>query len=144
MKKIIAMLLALAMVLSLAACGAKEEAPAETNAAAEAPAGPEYTEITLKFGTSSAESGEYGNSFFNMGMYPVIVDARFTQVCFRGPPDQIAVVRRQGRIGAGESDRFFVCVGADLRGDRVAQSDGLHTAVQFMIAVIAASCNVQE
>ena len=32
MKKLIAMLLALAMVLSLAACGAKEEAPAATEA----------------------------------------------------------------------------------------------------------------
>ena len=37
MKKIIALLMAMVMVLSLAACGAKEEAPAETNAA-EAPA----------------------------------------------------------------------------------------------------------
>ena len=38
MKKLIAMLLALAMVLSLAACGAKEEAPATQAPAAEAPA----------------------------------------------------------------------------------------------------------
>ena len=39
MKKLIALLLALAMVFSLVACGAKEEAPAETQApAAEAPA----------------------------------------------------------------------------------------------------------
>ena len=38
MKKLIAMLLALAMVLSLAACGAKTEAPAETQAQAAAPA----------------------------------------------------------------------------------------------------------
>ena len=38
MKKIIALLMAAVMVLSLAACGAKEEAPAETQAAAEAPA----------------------------------------------------------------------------------------------------------
>ena len=38
MKKIIALLMAMVMVLSMAACGAKEEAPAETNAAAEAPA----------------------------------------------------------------------------------------------------------
>ena len=38
MKKIIALLMVMAMVLSLAACGAKEEAPAETQAAAEAPA----------------------------------------------------------------------------------------------------------
>jgi len=37
MKKFIALLMAIAMVLSLAACGAKEAAPAETNAA-EAPA----------------------------------------------------------------------------------------------------------
>ena len=37
MKKIIALLMAMVLVLSLAACGAKEEAPAETNAA-EAPA----------------------------------------------------------------------------------------------------------
>ena len=38
MKKIIALLMAMVLVLSLAACGAKEEAPAETQAAAEAPA----------------------------------------------------------------------------------------------------------
>ena len=38
MKKIIALLMAMVMVLSLAACGAKEEAPAQTQAAAEAPA----------------------------------------------------------------------------------------------------------
>ncbi|MBR6596211.1 MAG: carbohydrate ABC transporter substrate-binding protein [Oscillospiraceae bacterium] len=38
MKKIIALLLAMAMVLSLAACGAKTEAPAETQAQAAAPA----------------------------------------------------------------------------------------------------------
>ena len=38
MKKILAMLLALAMVLSLAACGAKTEAPAAEAPAAEAPA----------------------------------------------------------------------------------------------------------
>ena len=38
MKKIIALLMAMVMVLSLAACGAKEEAPAETQAAAAAPA----------------------------------------------------------------------------------------------------------
>ena len=46
MKKIIALLLALAMVLSLAACGASEPAPteapkAEAPAATEAPAAPE-------------------------------------------------------------------------------------------------------
>lgn len=41
MKKLIAMLLALAMVLSLAACGTKEEAPATEAPAAEAPAGSE-------------------------------------------------------------------------------------------------------
>ena len=38
MKKFLALVMALAMTLSLAACGAKGEAPAETNAAAEAPA----------------------------------------------------------------------------------------------------------
>ena len=49
MKKIIALLLALVMVLSLAACGAKEEAPAETQAAAEAPAeAPAAEAVTIK------------------------------------------------------------------------------------------------
>ena len=42
MKKIIALLLALAMMLGLVACGASEPAPAATEApAAEAPAAPE-------------------------------------------------------------------------------------------------------
>ena len=49
MKKIIALLLALAMVLSLAACGGKTEAPAETQAAAEAPAeAPAAEAVTIK------------------------------------------------------------------------------------------------
>ena len=38
MKKALALLLAMVMVLSLVACGAMEEAPAETQAAAAAPA----------------------------------------------------------------------------------------------------------
>ena len=38
MKKLIAMLLAMVMVLSLAACGAKNEAPAAEAPAVEAPA----------------------------------------------------------------------------------------------------------
>ena len=46
MKKIISLLLALVMVLSLAACGAKEEAPAETQAAA-APEAPAADKIVL-------------------------------------------------------------------------------------------------
>ena len=44
MKKMLAMLLALVMVFSLAACGAKTEAPAATEAAAAAPAAPAVTE----------------------------------------------------------------------------------------------------
>ena len=74
MKKLFALLLALAMVLSLAACGASEapatEAPAATAAPATeapAPAGPEYTEITLKFGTSSAESSLTAKAFMEWG-----------------------------------------------------------------------------
>ena len=58
MKKFIAMLLALAMVLSLAACGSKTDAPAETKAA-EKPAATEKTEapapaaepVTLTWGS---------------------------------------------------------------------------------------------
>ena len=60
MKKIISLLLALVMVLSLAACGAKEEAPAQTQAAAEAPAeapaadGVTVTIIAAQYGTETA------------------------------------------------------------------------------------------
>ena len=63
MKKLIAMLLALAMVLSLAACGAKEEvaapaAPAETQAAAPAaPAAPENDKLVVGFAQIGQESG---------------------------------------------------------------------------------------
>ncbi len=62
MKKIISLLLALVMILSLAACGAKEEAPAETQApAAEAPAeapAAEKTTVTViaaQYGTKTAD-----------------------------------------------------------------------------------------
>ena len=49
MKKIIALLLVLAMALSLVACGGKTEAPAETQAAAEAPAeAPAAEAVTIK------------------------------------------------------------------------------------------------
>ena len=49
MKKFLALLMTMAMVLSLAACGgSKEEAPAQTNepAAAEEPAEPAITTVT--------------------------------------------------------------------------------------------------
>ena len=63
MKKIISLLLVLAMALTLAACGAKEEAPAETQApVAEAPAeaapAAEKTEVTViaaQYGTQTAD-----------------------------------------------------------------------------------------
>lgn len=71
MKKFLALILALLMVFSLAACGAKEEAPAaEPEAPAaepEAPAGPEYTEIELKLGTSSAEGSLVANTLVEFG-----------------------------------------------------------------------------
>ena len=61
MKKLIAMLLALVMVLSLAACGAKEEAaPAATEAAAQAPAAeaaPENDKLVVGFAQIGQESG---------------------------------------------------------------------------------------
>ncbi len=73
MKKLIALLLSLAMVLSLAACGAKEEpaatqapaaAPAATEAApveTEAPA-PTMEPVTLNVATSYAEGSDYINA----------------------------------------------------------------------------------
>ena len=47
MKKIISLLLVLAMALTLVACGGKTEAPAETEAAAAAPAETGKTEVTV-------------------------------------------------------------------------------------------------
>ena len=56
MKKILALILAMVLVLSLAACGAKEEAPATEAPAAEAPAAaeteaarPHFEKLTLEF-----------------------------------------------------------------------------------------------
>ena len=56
MKKILALMLAMVLVLSLAACGAKEEAPATEAPAAEAPAAveteaarPHFEKLTLEF-----------------------------------------------------------------------------------------------
>ena len=48
MKKLFALLLAVVMVLSLAACGGKTETPAATEAPTEAPAESEATEATLR------------------------------------------------------------------------------------------------
>ena len=68
MKKLFALILSLAMVLSLAACGAKEEKPAEKPAEtpvetpAEKPAEPAVEKVTMKFaGTTTADPslGEY-------------------------------------------------------------------------------------
>lgn len=60
MKKFFALLLALTMVIGLCACGAKEEAPAETQAAAAAPAeteaaAPAAEPVVLRFAFSEAE-----------------------------------------------------------------------------------------
>lgn len=70
MKKLFALLLALAMVLSLAACGAKEEAaaPAATQGAAaapaatEAPAAPAADPVTLRFAASESETSYYAQA----------------------------------------------------------------------------------
>ena len=76
MKKVLALILALSMLLALAACGSSEapateatkaETPATEATTAEAPAGPEYTEVTLKFGTSSAESSLTAQAFMKWG-----------------------------------------------------------------------------
>lgn len=77
MKKIIALLLALAMVFALCACGSSapaEEAPAEDAAAestdegtAAQPDATEYNEITLKFGTSSADTTLTAQTFMEWG-----------------------------------------------------------------------------
>lgn len=79
MKKLIAFLLVLTMGIALCACGstsapAATEAPAATKAPAEAPteaaaqeAAPEYNEITLKFGTSSAETSLTAKAFMDWG-----------------------------------------------------------------------------
>lgn len=77
MKKILAMIMALAMVFALCACGQSAapaatatEAPAESPAEAPAEAaGPEYNEITLKFGTSSAESSLTAQAFMKWGEF---------------------------------------------------------------------------
>ena len=58
MKKLIALLLALTMVLSLAACGAKEEAPAETQGAAQ----PAETEAAAP---AEAEVLEFYHGYFH-------------------------------------------------------------------------------
>ena len=62
MKKILAMLLALMMVLSLAACGGAEAAPEaeapEADAPAEAPA--DFTGEELKFTTGGSQGTYYG------------------------------------------------------------------------------------
>ena len=58
MKKFLALMLALVMVLSLAACGGKTEAPVETQAAAEAPAeAPAATTVTTETTVSVANGG---------------------------------------------------------------------------------------
>lgn len=77
MKKFLALMLVLAMVFTLCACGAKEEtpaeAPAETPAPAdvpeETPAEPEveYNEITLKFGTASGDTSLTAITFNEWG-----------------------------------------------------------------------------
>ncbi len=65
MTKIISLLLALVMVLSLAACGAKEEAPAETQAAAapEAPAAAEKVDLDVVIAQYTHYTAEWWKEF---------------------------------------------------------------------------------
>lgn len=68
MKKFFALLLALTMVIGLCACGAKEEAPAQTQAAAPAetqaaaPAAPAAEPVVLRFAASEAETSLYAQA----------------------------------------------------------------------------------
>ena len=76
MKKVLALILALNMMFTLFACGsskttAETQAPAAAPKAAADPAptqdGVEYNEVTLKFGTSSAESSLTAKAFMEWG-----------------------------------------------------------------------------
>lgn len=85
MKKLIALLLALTMVLSLAACGAKEEAPAATEApAAEAPAAAE---------TPAADNGLDPNEKVTLHLYGT---ANFIDVGPDGMIDLVSGVEMPG------------------------------------------------
>ena len=57
MKKILALILAMVLVLSLGACGAKEEAPATEAPAAEAPAEAPAAPATYAVTVNEAENG---------------------------------------------------------------------------------------
>ena len=74
MKKLISLLLVLAMALTLVACGAKEEAPAETQAAAEAPAETEAAAEVTTYDVGVAIY-QYNDNF--MTLYRQEIEAYF-------------------------------------------------------------------
>jgi len=100
MKKILAMLLALMMVLSLAACGGSEAAPEADAPEAEAPA--EFTGEELKFTTGGAQGTYYGFGSVLAGQITSSTDSTITAVEGAGSQANIEL------LDSGDMDVAFV------------------------------------
>ena len=104
MKKILAMLLALMMVLSLAACGGSEAAPEaeapEADAPAEAPA--DFTGEELKFTTGGSQGTYYGFGSVLAGQITSSTDSTITAVEGAGSQANIEL------LDSGDMDVAFV------------------------------------
>jgi TRAP transporter TAXI family solute receptor len=99
MKKILAMILALMMVLSLAACGAK--APEADAPAADAPAA-EFTGEELKFTTGGSQGTYYGFGSVLAGQITSSTDSTITAVEGAGSQANIEL------LDSGDMDVAFV------------------------------------
>jgi len=100
MKKILAMLLALMMVLSLAACGGSEAAPEADAPEAEAPA--EFTGEELKFTTGGSQGTYYGFGSVLAGQITSSTDSTITAVEGAGSQANIEL------LDSGDMDVAFV------------------------------------
>ena len=109
MKKLIAMLLALVMVLSLAACGAKTEAPAETQAAAPAEteaAAPAVEPVTLNVAYMANWGSLWAVATANEKGYFAEEGITINPTQFEDGPSEIAAMKQ------GSMDVAFIGPGA--------------------------------
>ena len=157
MKKIIALLLALTAVLSLAACGndtAKDTTPATTEAPVETTEAPvetteEYVEETMAPAATNgatdlinaiwnavpedskffAMGGDFNNIADNAAGVYGLEDQEAITATLLIPADQIANVEEAASLMHAMLANNFTCGAFKVTGDKAAFADAMHTAV---------------
>ena len=134
MKKVIALIMTLVMVMSLAACGGKEETPVETEPQVEVPASAlEILENVWALYGDDEKFPVMGGDMVNMvdgapGAYG-LEDAESLSFQLLVPADQVANITEAASLFHGMMLNNFTCGAFHVTGDTKAFADAMNNAI---------------